>query len=152
MYIIFYNISACNTEGDIRLVNGGNKFEGRVEVCQGGQWKTVCNRMWGNTEAEVVCRRLQFSGDLERKIIKFISTGLHVQNSIAHEERDVNVFGEGSGQIVEVEWDCEGGEASLLDCRTAPRNCGHDKDAGVYCFGKTNQYITILYRFIFSCV
>ena len=134
-----------NTKGDIRLVNGQNKFEGRVEVCQGGQWRTVCNRKWGNTEAEVVCRRLQFSGNLERKIIKFISTGLHVQNSIAHKERDTNVFGEGSGQIVEVEWDCKGGEASLLDCPREPRDCNHNRDAGVYCFGKTNQYTTIYY-------
>lgn len=68
-YIMFYNISACNTEGNIRLVSGRNKFEGRVEVCQDGQWRTVCNRGWRNREAEVVCRQLRFSGDLDRKFI-----------------------------------------------------------------------------------
>ena len=59
---------AC-TERDIRLANGRNKFEGRVEVCQGGQWRTVCDRDWGNEEARVVCRQLGFSGDLDRKFI-----------------------------------------------------------------------------------
>ena len=44
-------------------MNGQNKFEGRVEVCDDGEWKTVCNRMWDKNEAEVVCRQLQFSGN-----------------------------------------------------------------------------------------
>jgi hypothetical protein len=33
-----------------------NRFEGRVEVCQDPQWKTVCNTEWGDKEAQVVCR------------------------------------------------------------------------------------------------
>jgi hypothetical protein len=47
----------------IRLMGGQNKFEGRVEVCQGGQWKTVCNRGWNDVEAQVVCRQLGFAED-----------------------------------------------------------------------------------------
>ena len=49
----------------IRLVGGRNKFEGRVEVCQGGQWKTVCNDGWdrSHVEAQVVCRQLGFAED-----------------------------------------------------------------------------------------
>ena len=46
-----------------RLVVGQNKFEGRVEVCQDGQWKTVCNDKWGRKEAKVVCRQLGFAED-----------------------------------------------------------------------------------------
>ena len=66
---MLYNMSACNTEGDIRLANGRNKFEGRVEVCQDGQWKTVCDRQWDDREASVVCRQLEFSGNLNRKFM-----------------------------------------------------------------------------------
>ena len=44
-------------------MGGQNKFEGRVEVCQDGQWKTVCNSEWGNEEAQVVCRQLGFAED-----------------------------------------------------------------------------------------
>ena len=50
-------------------MNGQNEFEGRVEVCQHGQWRTVCNDGWGNEEAEVVCRQLGFSGNLDRKFV-----------------------------------------------------------------------------------
>ena len=64
-------ILACDTQGDIRLVNGRNKFEGRVEVCQATQWKTVCDSWWGNEEAEVVCRKLGFSGNSHRKFINY---------------------------------------------------------------------------------
>jgi hypothetical protein len=67
--IIMFYISACNTEGDIRLADGQNQFEGRVEVCQGGQWRTVCDKDWDDSEAEVVCRQLGFSGDVDRKFM-----------------------------------------------------------------------------------
>ena len=51
-----------------RLVVGQNKFEGRVEVCEGGQWKTVCNRRWGDEEAQVVCRQLGFLEDTRSEL------------------------------------------------------------------------------------
>lgn len=48
--------------GDIRLVDGPSNLEGRVEVCFGGTWGTVCDDFWGVQEADVVCRQLGFSG------------------------------------------------------------------------------------------
>ena len=47
----------------VRLVNGTNRFEGRVEVCisdfmGNSTWRTVCDDMWGTEEATVVCRQL----------------------------------------------------------------------------------------------
>ena len=50
--------SACNFKGNVRLVDGQNEFEGRVEMCKRGQWKTVCNHGWGSEEATVVCRQI----------------------------------------------------------------------------------------------
>ena len=66
-----------------------------------------------------------------------IQTRFHANNIIAHGETSIDPFGEGSGGIVEVEWRCVGTERNLLDCPRNSDNCGHNRDAGVYCFGKT---------------
>ena len=49
------------TDGDIRLVNGSTALQGRVEVCAGGNWGTVCDAQWETEEAMVACRQLGFS-------------------------------------------------------------------------------------------
>ena len=65
----YYYLECTGTELQerIRLKDGRNKFEGRVEVCDGITWKTVCNRGWEAEEAKVACRQLGFSGSLDRK-------------------------------------------------------------------------------------
>ena len=39
-------------------MTGGN--EGKVEICFGGQWGTVCDDSWNYRGTEVVCRQLGF--------------------------------------------------------------------------------------------
>ena len=36
-------------------------FEGRVEMCDEGEWKSVCDLKWGKEEAQVVCRQLGYT-------------------------------------------------------------------------------------------
>ena len=33
-------------------------MEGRVEICLGDEWGTVCNQMWNANDSVVVCRQL----------------------------------------------------------------------------------------------
>lgn len=102
----------------VRLVNGQNHCQGRVEVYHNGTWGTVCDDLWGLCAAHVVCRQLG------------CGQGLGALGS-GH-------FGEGSGPILLDDVQCRGHETSLGQCRhlgLSIHNCGHHEDAGVVCSG-----------------
>ena len=64
MYHLITGI-ACH-DGDVRLVNGSSRHEGRVEVCFNETWGTICDYIdpwgWNITQANVVCQQLGYSG------------------------------------------------------------------------------------------
>ena len=52
---------SCN-DGDLRLEGGNTSYDGRVEVCVSNKFTTVCDDgTWGQEEALVVCRQLNFT-------------------------------------------------------------------------------------------
>ena len=57
-------------ESGVRLVNGTNQHEGRVEICSNNRWGTVCDNGWDKNEAEVVCQQLGFSSIGELLMLK----------------------------------------------------------------------------------
>ena len=55
----------CESEGDVRLINGLYPWEGRVEMFYEGRWGTVCNNGWNAPEAIVVCHQLGYNTSSE---------------------------------------------------------------------------------------
>ncbi|XP_042247333.1 scavenger receptor cysteine-rich type 1 protein M130-like [Thunnus maccoyii] len=79
----------------VKLVNGSNRCNGRLEVYHDGHWKRVCSSDWGEEEAEVICRE--------------INCGTPVIKA------EVPYFGEGR-EMVGVKTNCFGNESSLSKC------------------------------------
>ena len=124
----------AGSEDDLRLVDGGDRQEGRVEICADddtgdntpARWGTVCDDYWTDDDADVACRALGFERS-EPYAGRFRSSR----------------FGAGAGPVWLDDMLCRGNEASLLDCplasgRTARdaigvHNCKSGEIVGVRC-------------------
>lgn len=58
-------LETCIT-GSVQLVSDshlyrGSDLSGRVEICIGGRYGTICDNSWSYKEASVVCRQLGYS-------------------------------------------------------------------------------------------
>ena len=56
-------------DGDVRLRGSSEPREGRVEVCFGEIWGTVCDDSWSVDDANVVCRQLEYSRHSEYQLL-----------------------------------------------------------------------------------
>ena len=111
--------SSCE-DGDIRLENGSNPLEGRVEVCINNAWGTVCDNSFSTSDANVVCRQLGY-----------IYNGTQVLS--------ISEFSQGSGPIFLDEVACDGEEERIMECGgTAPgvHTCTHNQDVAIRCIGE----------------
>ena len=121
----------CITTGiAVRLVGGSSYNEGRVEVNYNGEWGTVCDDGWDDTDAGVVCRQLGFG-----------SSGTAIGSAR---------FGQGSGSIFLDGVSCSGSERILASCGHlgvgVTRTNDHFKDASVICtgtFSKTHIFFNM---------
>ncbi|XP_067879352.1 deleted in malignant brain tumors 1 protein-like [Heterodontus francisci] len=102
----------------LRLVNGGSRCVGKVEIHYMGQWGTVHDYLWNLPDAAVVCREL----------------GCGTALSAPRESH----FGEGTGPVVMQMVECGGTETALRYCwsgRWGHNSWSHSRDAGVICSG-----------------
>ena len=122
----------------VRLAGGSSYNEGRVEVNYNGEWGTVCNGGWDDTDASVVCKHLGFG-----------SSGRVVGSA---------GFGQGSGPILLDKVTCTGSESTLTSCGHLGigiiRSCSHSDDAGMRCLHaqgcnySTYNYYVLLYVYL----
>ena len=107
------------------MANGRNEKEGRVEIYWNNQWSTVCDDIWDDHDATVICKQLGYSKGFAR-----VSA----------------YFGEGSGLILLDNVNCNGRETSIFACnhRTfGEHDCEHYEDAGVICDGEPSKGIQV---------
>ncbi|XP_075357934.1 scavenger receptor cysteine-rich type 1 protein M130-like [Mycteria americana] len=104
--------------GELRLVDGGGRCAGRVEVKYEGEWGSVCSYDfdWEARWGIVVCRQLG-CGPVARA-------------------SPYAPFGQGTGRIWLQPFFCRGNEAVLHDCPHfgwGRHFCNHERDVGVTC-------------------
>ncbi|XP_029466620.1 deleted in malignant brain tumors 1 protein-like [Rhinatrema bivittatum] len=107
---------SLNPLPELRLVGGGHRCRGRVEVYYNGAWGTVCDNFWDRMDAQVVCRQLRCGA--------------------AHSAPGKAFFGRGRGNIVLHNVQCRGNEPHLWQCPNSgsfTNACSHAEDAGVIC-------------------
>lgn len=102
----------------VRLMNGKNRCQGRLEIFHNGDWGTVCDDGWDLEDAKVVCRQLACG-----EVMKATNEAY---------------FGQGTGNILLENVQCKGNESSIEECSNpgwGTHQCGHKEDAGVICSG-----------------
>ena len=51
------HFSNCS-DGELRLVDGADPSQGRVEVCINNAWGTICDNLFRTPDAKVICHQL----------------------------------------------------------------------------------------------
>lgn len=128
LFSILAGILISKTWGQetVRLVEGPDYNEGRVEVYYSGAWGAVCGAEWDLVDAAVVCHSLGYSG-------------------VSSFQRNVT-FKPENGTMWMSEVQCTGNETSLTNCAHSEWGriaCAENQAAGVSCFEKaTPRFIT----------
>ncbi len=118
------------------MVGGSSELEGRVEVCSGGVWGTVCDDGWRNVDARVVCGQLGYASAGNYSDIAYLYQQHNSMDTTGAIARSEAFYGQGSGDILLDNVGCAGNETRLIDCRNngiGVHNCRHSEDAGVTC-------------------
>ena len=112
--------SYLSLDSAVRLIDGINKLEGRVEIQYQGIWGTICDDGWDDIKATIVCKELGFLN------------GTATQQAL---------FGSDTTSPVWLDQvNCTGSESKLSHCihhgATNTGNCSHSQNVTV----KFNPY------------
>ena len=120
-------------------MGGNSENEGRVEVCLGNTWGTLCDDGWSYYDANIVCQQLGYQPFGTKIVVMIIHDNYIIifpyAGAVAYSRA---YFGQGSGPILLSNVQCVGPETSLIECYWSAHNintCLHSEDAGVKCQG-----------------
>nr|KAG5700697.1 hypothetical protein BaRGS_029062 [Batillaria attramentaria] len=117
-----------NRTATVRLSNGSDLYEGRLEVLVGDEWGTVCNKGWTEESAALVCQQLG--------LIYNPDQGVASRKVVAPAETPVLMS-----------WvTCDDVDDDLTRCRAVRPpdvNCGHDRDVYMRCQDPTWAGVTL---------
>ncbi|RDD45645.1 Deleted in malignant brain tumors 1 protein [Trichoplax sp. H2] len=119
----FYSGALCENyigptlQGDVRLVNGANATEGRVEIYNNNQWGTLCAKLATINDGIAICRQLKLT------FSRFLPSAY---------------FGRGSSSTQILSTNCKGDEFNVRTCNVQPvdtvaTGCTHANDVSILC-------------------
>jgi hypothetical protein len=86
----------CET-GSIKVVDGQDTSDGRIEICFDNLWGTICSQSWDKNDALIACKQLGFSTEFALSFSKTTSAAVSGYNHF--------------GSVT-----CVGTENTLLEC------------------------------------
>ena len=129
-------LSNC-TNGALRLMYGTTSLDGRLEICQGGLWGTVCaghysvqdlaysfSDTWTTANANIACKQLGYAP---------IGASFRVGINPTQDTRGILLS----------DVSCNGTESSLLNCTHNPigyHQCDHNHDVTIKCQGTVSMF------------
>ncbi|XP_026097037.1 scavenger receptor cysteine-rich type 1 protein M130-like [Carassius auratus] len=110
----------CSDHKHSRLIDGPHLCSGRIELNHGNTWYTVCDAVFDQQDAEVVCRELDCGAPVQ------------VLGAAA--------FDKGDTQMWTQEIQCRGNESYISFCPTSSfkHNCTNENAIGLLCSGHTD--------------
>ena len=135
--------------GNVRLVDGQIKTEGRVEVCAYGYWATVCDnsQFWSTNQAKLICTQLDFPMYRKQHVYYVLHVSLYGIDQLMYRPHPIHSGTEyipgsqfGSNyQLPIVELSCGTEVTNIGECQIHTQtgaNCNHRTNMGVVCGGE----------------
>ena len=135
-------VANCVT-GEVRLQDGPNVREGRVEVCINNAWGTVCNDQFGIKDAIVTCTQMKFSNEgnfmCTTPCQLLFTTNTFLSSIGAKVVRGRLLPGSAVTPIFLRGVQCDSDtHSNILDCEAVDlgiTSCSHEDDVVVHCEG-----------------